>query len=71
SSSLTIVTVASFVARRRGGRQPLPSFDGFSTPYDTTPLLRFSGPVWNLSMYTSYLLGYRCPPWTLTQLPTP
>ncbi|KAG8299557.1 hypothetical protein J6590_097881 [Homalodisca vitripennis] len=30
SSSLTIVTVASFVARRRGGSQLLPSFDGFS-----------------------------------------
>ncbi|KAG8260222.1 hypothetical protein J6590_101825 [Homalodisca vitripennis] len=51
SNSLTIVTVASFVVRRRGGSQPSPLLTASLTPYHTTPLSRFSGPVWNLSMY--------------------
>ncbi|KAG8281906.1 hypothetical protein J6590_049970 [Homalodisca vitripennis] len=32
---------------------PSPLLTASPTPYDTTPLSRFSGPVWNLSMYKS------------------
>ncbi|KAG8275289.1 hypothetical protein J6590_089311 [Homalodisca vitripennis] len=30
---------------------PSPLLTASPTPYHTTPLSRFSGPVWNLSMY--------------------